>query len=67
MGLLGMEERVTHLGGSFAVDSHPGQGTALRIELPLPETVAPGPQGAQEGTPQGIPEGAPAATPTESA
>jgi signal transduction histidine kinase len=47
MGLLGMEERVTHLNGTFAVDSHPGQGTELRIELP------PGPEG-----PTLIPEGA---------
>jgi signal transduction histidine kinase len=36
LGLLGMEERVTHLGGSFHVDSRHGQGTLLRIELPLP-------------------------------
>jgi signal transduction histidine kinase len=36
MGLLGMEERVTHLGGTFTVESEPGQGTVLRIELPLP-------------------------------
>jgi len=41
MGLLGMEERVTHLKGAFAVDSGPGDGTALRITLPLP-----GPTGA---------------------
>jgi signal transduction histidine kinase len=36
MGLLGMEERVTHLRGSFQVDSKSGQGTLLSIELPLP-------------------------------
>jgi signal transduction histidine kinase len=35
MGLLGMEERITHLGGKFQVNSKPGQGTALHIELPL--------------------------------
>jgi signal transduction histidine kinase len=39
MGLLGMEERVSHLGGSFAVDSAPGRGTELQVRLPLP--VAP--------------------------
>ncbi|HTX38450.1 MAG TPA: histidine kinase [Bryobacteraceae bacterium] len=39
MGLLGIQERVSHLGGTFAVDSHPGEGTALRIELPSPEPV----------------------------
>ena len=36
LGLLGMEERVSHLGGTFRVDSKPGQGTLLTIELPLP-------------------------------
>jgi signal transduction histidine kinase len=35
MGLLGIQERVTHLGGTFAVDSAPGRGTALRVTLPL--------------------------------
>ena len=39
MGLLGIEERVSHLGGSFAVDSEPGQGAVLRIMLPLPEPM----------------------------
>jgi len=38
MGLLGMEERVTHLGGEFQVSSRPGQGASLHIALPL--TVA---------------------------
>ncbi|HZT31504.1 MAG TPA: ATP-binding protein [Bryobacteraceae bacterium] len=35
MGLLGMQERVTHLGGTFRVESQPGQGTAIRIVLPV--------------------------------
>jgi signal transduction histidine kinase len=35
LGLLGMEERVRHLGGSFEIDSSPGCGTLLRIALPL--------------------------------
>jgi signal transduction histidine kinase len=35
MGLLGIQERVSHLGGAFAVDSSPGHGTALRVMLPL--------------------------------
>lgn len=33
LGLLGMEERVHHLGGSFTVDSQPGRGTHLKISL----------------------------------
>ena len=40
MGLLGIEERVSHLGGSFAVDSEPGQGAVLRVVLPLPRESA---------------------------
>jgi signal transduction histidine kinase len=35
LGLLGMEERVHHLGGSFSIDSQPGRGTLLKIHLPL--------------------------------
>jgi signal transduction histidine kinase len=35
LGLLGMEERVTHLGGHFSLQSEPGHGTRLRIEIPL--------------------------------
>jgi signal transduction histidine kinase/ligand-binding sensor domain-containing protein len=33
-GLVGMRERVEHLGGTFAVHSAPGRGTQLRAELP---------------------------------
>jgi signal transduction histidine kinase len=35
LGLVGMAERVTHLGGSFAVRSRPGGGTTVAVELPL--------------------------------
>ncbi|HLA81469.1 MAG TPA: ATP-binding protein, partial [Thermoleophilia bacterium] len=34
-GLVGIEERVLLLGGEMAVDSQPGKGTSLRVELPL--------------------------------
>jgi len=40
MGLLGMEERVRHLGGRFQVESQPGSGAAVRIELPVEEAQA---------------------------
>ena len=35
LGLLGMEERVRHLGGGFVIDSKPGRGTLLTVELPV--------------------------------
>jgi signal transduction histidine kinase len=35
MGLLGMEERVGHLGGSFAVDSGEGRGVVIHVSLPV--------------------------------
>jgi signal transduction histidine kinase len=35
MGLLGMQERVSHLKGTFAVKSQPGEGTELTVTLPL--------------------------------
>ena len=35
LGLVGMEERVNHLGGRFLVDSFPGRGTTVAAELPL--------------------------------
>ena len=35
LGLLGMEERTRHLGGTFAIDSQAGRGPSLRIHLPL--------------------------------
>ena len=35
LGLVGMEERVTHLGGAFEVRSRPGSGTRVAVELPL--------------------------------
>ena len=32
------EHKTCHLGGSFAVNSEPGQGAVLCVTLPLPET-----------------------------
>jgi signal transduction histidine kinase len=36
MGILGMHERTSRLEGAFVIDSSPGQGTRLRVDLPLP-------------------------------
>ena len=37
MGLAGMRERISALGGSVSIDSLPGNGLTLRVELPLTE------------------------------
>lgn len=37
-GLSGMAERVRILGGTVAVDSRPGEGTSLSVEVPLPNS-----------------------------
>lgn len=39
LGLLGMEERVAHLNGDFHIESHLGQGTTIRVKLPLAPEV----------------------------
>jgi signal transduction histidine kinase len=39
MGLIGMEERVSALGGRLVVESAIGEGTLLRVALPLLQTV----------------------------
>lgn len=36
-GLAGMSERATLLGGKFHIESQPGSGTRVLIELPIPE------------------------------
>jgi len=36
MGILGMEERVNRLGGTFRVESQPGKGATVTAELPIP-------------------------------
>ncbi|MHC4939411.1 MAG: sensor histidine kinase [Planctomycetota bacterium] len=43
LGLVGMRERVRHLGGRFGLTSQPNEGT--RIEVELPTKKAPSPDG----------------------
>jgi len=40
LGILGMEERVTRLQGSFRIDSIVGAGTSIRVELPFSQANA---------------------------
>jgi signal transduction histidine kinase len=35
LGLLGMRERVEMVGGTFCVESAPGKGTTVRVEIPF--------------------------------
>jgi PAS domain S-box-containing protein len=39
LGLLGMRERVKMVGGTFGVESAPGKGTTVRVEIPLPQVT----------------------------
>ena len=68
-GVIGMRERAGHFGGRLALDSAPGLGTRVRLEMPLPNTPLqnatlqhpglqePGLQepGSQDPPPQGVP------------
>jgi signal transduction histidine kinase len=40
LGLVGMNERVSQLGGVLKVESDPARGTHLRVDLPLPNASA---------------------------
>jgi signal transduction histidine kinase len=40
LGLLGMQERVTRLGGMCDVHSRPGMGTILTVQLPIRQAMA---------------------------
>ena len=37
LGIIGMRERATLIGGTFQMRSSPGDGTRIRIEIPVPE------------------------------
>jgi two-component system sensor histidine kinase UhpB len=36
LGIYGMHERVALLGGRLAIESRPGHGTSLFVQVPLP-------------------------------
>ena len=42
LGLLGMRERTSLLGGTFQLRSKPGEGTRIRIEIPFTESMSHG-------------------------
>ncbi len=41
LGLYGMEERATLIGGSLRIESQPGLGTTVVVHVPLPDTPKP--------------------------
>jgi signal transduction histidine kinase len=36
LGLRGMKERITLLGGDFQIESSPGHGTTVFVRIPMP-------------------------------
>jgi signal transduction histidine kinase len=40
MGLLNMEDRAQYLGGQFSIESQPGAGTTVRVDIPLRQRSA---------------------------
>jgi signal transduction histidine kinase len=42
LGLLGIQERASELGGTFQLESQPGKGTRVTIELPTRHPVSRG-------------------------
>ncbi|MBP6716975.1 MAG: hypothetical protein KA205_08930 [Acidobacteria bacterium] len=41
LGLIGIRERAAQFGGHMRIDSRPGAGTRLFVDLPLPQTLGP--------------------------
>jgi signal transduction histidine kinase len=48
LGVFGMRERATLLGGTLTIESTPGSGTTVFIELPLPASLTSPPSGERE-------------------
>ncbi len=50
LGLLGMRERVEMVGGIFSIESAPGQGTVVRVEIPFAHAEKPTPRKSRNTT-----------------
>jgi len=53
LGLLSMEERAHAIGGDMAVVTAPGQGTTIRVTVPLMTAVEPQPRADERPSPAG--------------
>jgi len=53
LGLIGMDERVAHLGGTLTIESAPGSGTTVFVRIPLAADA----QGGADGTAKDLPGG----------
>ncbi len=49
MGMLNMVERAELLGGEFGIESAPGQGTRIRLQVPIPNAAPEDPHASPEG------------------
>jgi signal transduction histidine kinase len=52
-GLVGVEERVKILGGTFSASSAPGKGTSVHVEIPSFATSTPAPPGRHDDVEEG--------------
>lgn len=60
LGLLGMRERVEMVGGRFSVESAPGQGTTIQVQIPLDSVRGGDALGKKAKTQKNYSESAPA-------
>ena len=49
LGLLGMRERVEMVGGTFSIESAPGKGTTIKVEIPFTKAPPPPPPAKKFG------------------
>jgi signal transduction histidine kinase len=50
LGLLGMRERIEMVGGTFCIESAPGHGTTVRVDIPFTHTPKNQPKKSGNGT-----------------
>jgi signal transduction histidine kinase len=53
LGLIGIRERASYLGGTVRIETGPGRGTQVTVELPARQRPVPSPSESPD-TPRGI-------------